>query len=166
MDEVKLLKVKKLDNKKIKTVKKPEEIEVQLPEKHGITKRNFTDIIEVKMLLETDFAHLKDTLSKNAEARFYIVMQHHPKYIRFNQIQECGSLCPPDELLRQYKLGSVTWDGFKKKYSSQLKNPVCQDLIKIIAQESKLHDVYLVSDCDSEDYCYRILLQDAIDHLK
>ena len=116
--------------------------------------------------LETDFAHLKDTLSKNAEARFYIVMQHHPKYICFNQIQECGSLSPPDELLRQYKLGSVTWDGFKKKYLSQLKNPVCQELIKIIAQESKLHDVYLVSDCDSEDYCYRILLQDAIDHLK
>ena len=127
---------------------------------------DFPDIIGVKMLLLTDFAHLKDTLSKNPEARFYIVMQHHPKCIQFSQIQECGCLSPPDELLRQYKLGSVTWDGFKKKYLSKLKNSACQKLIKNIAQESKLHDAYLVSDCDSEDYCYRILLQDAIDHFK
>lgn len=118
------------------------------------------------MLLETDFAHLKDTLSKNAEARFYIVMQHHPKYIRINQIQECDSLSPSDELLRQYKLGSVTWDEFKKKYFNQLKNPVCQELLKIIAQESEVHDVYLVSNCDSGDYCYRVLLKDVVDHFK
>ena len=37
------------------------------------------------------------------------------KYIHYNQIQECGSLFPPDELLLQYKLGSVTWDGLKKE---------------------------------------------------
>lgn len=128
--------------------------------------RNLTDIPEVKMLLETDFAHLKDTLCKNPEAQFYIIMQHHPEYICFNQIKECSNLSPPDELLRQYKMGSVTWDGFKKKYFNQLKNPVCQEMIKIISQESKLHDVYLVSDCDSEDYCYRILLKDAIDYLQ
>jgi uncharacterized protein YeaO (DUF488 family) len=114
------------------------------------------------MLLETDFAHLKDIFSKNAEARFYIIMQHHPKYLCLNHIQECENLSPTDELLRQYKLGSVTWDGFKEKYFCQLKNPTCQELIKNIAQESTLHDVYLVSDCDSEDYCYRVLLKDEI----
>jgi hypothetical protein len=43
-------------------------MEVQLPEKHGITKEKFNKYIEIKVLLETDFAHLKDILSKNAEA--------------------------------------------------------------------------------------------------
>jgi uncharacterized protein YeaO (DUF488 family) len=122
--------------------------------------------MEVKMLLETDFAHLKENISKNAEARFYVIMKHPPKYVRFNQIQECRILSPSDELLQKYKLGSVTWDGFKMKYLKDLKNPIASERIKFIAQESKVHDVYLVSDCDSEDYCYRILLQDAIENFK
>jgi uncharacterized protein YeaO (DUF488 family) len=122
--------------------------------------------MEVKMLLETDFAHLNENISENAEARFYVIMQHPPKYVHFNQIQECRILSPPDELLQKYKLGSVTWDGFKMKYLNDLKNPIAHKLIKFIAQESKVHDVYLVSNCDSEDYCYRIVLQDVIEHLK
>jgi len=41
MDEAKLLKVKKLENIKIKTVKESGEMEIQLPEKHSIKKEKF-----------------------------------------------------------------------------------------------------------------------------
>ncbi len=37
----KVIESKKIKKQKIKTVKEPEEMEVQLPEKHGITKEEF-----------------------------------------------------------------------------------------------------------------------------
>jgi uncharacterized protein YeaO (DUF488 family) len=114
------------------------------------------------MITEIDFAHLKEKLVEDPDAKFYLVMRQPPEYVRLAQIQECPVLAPSDKLVEDFKLGYITEDEFKRKYFNELKNPIAIELMKLIVNEGKEKDVYLVSEIED----HRFLLLGVLDCLR
>lgn len=75
-----------------------------------------------------------------------------PNYFKKDNVQGCTSLTPSIELEKEFKLGSISKYEYRQKYIDELKNPKARRIIWHIINESKEHDVYLVS--ESEDCFY------------
>ena len=113
------------------------------------------------MIKGINVAHLKEKLVGDPEARFYIVAQKAPNYIKFNQTQDCQILAPSVKIEQELKLGTITRDAYKKKYTKELERPVAQELMRYLQNEAIDKDTFIVCDFDE-----RFLLLNMIHHLK
>ena len=95
------------------------------------------------MIKEIHISQMKGKLIKDPSAKFYVVMQRLPDYVRLDQVQACPVLAPLSEILQKLKTCQIEWIEYKRKYLQELQNPVAQELIKFIAHEAKKKDVYL-----------------------
>lgn len=113
------------------------------------------------MIKGINVAHLKEKLVGDPEARFYIVAQKAPNYIKFNQTQDGQVLAPSAKIEQELKLGDITRDEYKRKYTKELERPVAQELMRYLQNEARDKDTFIVCDFDE-----RFLLLNAIHHLK
>lgn len=112
------------------------------------------------MIKEIQISQMKGKLIKDPSAKFYVVMQRLPDYVRLDQIQACPVLAPSSEILQKLKTCQIEWIEYKRKHLQELQNPVVQELIKFIAHEAKEKDVYFVCGCEAEDRCHRFVSMD------
>lgn len=104
------------------------------------------------MLKAIWFYELIEMKNKYPEAKFYLITKVAPDYFKKDNVLGCTSLAPSIELEKEFKLGSISKREYKQKYIDELKNPKTRRFIWHIINESKEHDVYLVS--ESEDCFY------------
>jgi len=109
------------------------------------------------MIKETDFKSMKKRLLEDASAHFYIIQNNPPKYLNFSHIHPCISLAPSVPLAREYRLGNITEEEYKEKYTKELERPLVQELKTWIQNEAQHSDVYIVS--ESAD---RFILMDVL----
>jgi hypothetical protein len=113
------------------------------------------------MIKGINVAHLKEKLVGGPEARFYIVAQKSPNYIKFNQIQDYQTLAPSAKIEQELKLGNITRDEYKRRYIKELEQPLAQELMRYLQNEAIDKDTFIVCDFDE-----RFLLLNMIHHLK
>jgi uncharacterized protein YeaO (DUF488 family) len=113
------------------------------------------------MIKGINVAHLKEKLVGDPEARFYIVAQKSPNYIKFNHIQDYQALAPSAKIEQELKLGNITRDEYKRRYTKELGRPVAQELMRYLQDQARNTDIFLVCDFDE-----RFLLLNSIHHLK
>ena len=89
------------------------------------------------MIKGINVAHLKEKLLGDPDARFYIVAQKAPNYITFNQTQDGQVLAPSTKIEQELKLGNITRDEYKRKYTKELELPVAQELMRYLQNEAR-----------------------------
>jgi len=72
---------------------------------------------------------------------------------------------PDQHDLDSYRNGVLTWKGFKLNYSAKLMREDAEEWMRCVSVESIKDDVVLVSDEESGERCYRILLAERIKNL-
>lgn len=113
------------------------------------------------MIKGINVAHLKEKLVGDAEARYIVVAQKAPNYVKFDQTQDCQALAPSAKLSQDFKLGNITRDEYKRKYTKELELPVAQELMRYLQNEARNTDLFMVCDFDE-----RFILLNTIHHLK
>ena len=96
------------------------------------------------MIKGINVAHLKEKLVGDPEARFYIVAQKAPDYIKSNRTQDCRVLAPSVKIEQELKLGTITRDAYKKRYTKELGRPVTQELMRYLQNEAIDKDIFMV----------------------
>src|SRR5450759_2385848 len=91
------------------------------------------------MIKGINVAHLKEKLVGDAEARYIVVAQKAPNYVKFDQTQDCQALAPSAKLSQDFKLGNITRDEYKRKYTKELELPVAQELMRYLQNLSLIH---------------------------
>ncbi|MCE8429725.1 MAG: DUF488 family protein [Candidatus Methanoperedens sp.] len=76
-----------------------------------------------------------------------------------------GSVLSPSwDMLKEYKAGKMTWDGYTSRFSREMDNPVCKTEMLRIGELARTKDVYLVC-FERVGNCHRFLLVDMIKKL-
>lgn len=106
------------------------------------------------MLHAMYFYELLEMKTKYPNAKFYLITNVAPDYVKIDNTQGCKSLAPSIELEKELKLGSISKREYKKKYLDELKEPKARRFIWHIINESKEREVYLVSESEDCFYLY------------
>jgi hypothetical protein len=113
------------------------------------------------MIKGINVAHLKEKLVGDPEAIYVVVAQKAPNYIKFNHIQDFQVLAPSAKIDQELKLGNITRDEYKRRYTKELEQPLAQKLMRYLQNEARDKDTFIVCDFDE-----RFLLLNMIHHLK
>jgi len=116
------------------------------------------------MITAIEITEIKETIIKDPGCKVYVCVNNPPKFLRFANVQLCSALAPQAKLVQDLKLGILTTDEFRRKYSMYLKNnPLTSELVKFIISESKNQDIYLIWNSHSE--CQRLVLMGMFDNI-
>jgi uncharacterized protein YeaO (DUF488 family) len=76
-----------------------------------------------------------------------------------------SKLSPSWQLLKDYKCGKIDWNGYVKRFKTEMDNESCIAEMKQIKEIAKSRQVYLI--CYEKKYpCHRFLLIDMINSLE
>ena len=101
------------------------------------------------MLYTSDLSVFK---SKETKLKPYYVIENHGN----------DAIVPEQVDLNQYLSGEITWNGFKVNYQAKLMKPEAEEWMKRVSNEAVNEDVVLVSDEESVERGYRILLAERM----
>ena len=72
-------------------------------------------------------------------------------------------LAPSRELLKKFRdSDTMTWELFKRKYRSEMKEPTPKHLIKMLVVLSREIDLSISCFCEDESSCHRSILRDLL----
>ncbi len=116
------------------------------------------------MITAIDIQEIRATIIQDPGCKVYICINDPPKFLKFAAVEICPALAPHAKLVQDLKLGFISKDEFKRKYSQYLKNnPLTRELDNYIVAESKIKNVYLV--CNSHSDCHRVALMSIFDNI-
>ncbi len=109
------------------------------------------------MITAIEIIEMHEAIVKDPACKCYVCIANPPKFLKFDNVQLCSVLAPHAKLVQDLKLGILTNEEFRRKYSMYLKNnPLTLELVKFIISESKSQDIYLI--CNSHLECQRLVL--------
>lgn len=92
-----------------------------------------------------------------------LVMRHWPRGVRRDMIHERRlELAPSAELLRRYRDGSVTWNGFAASYLREIDTDAGRAAMESIRERAASSDVTLLCHEPDGEPCHRHLLYHVI----
>lgn len=93
------------------------------------------------------------------------VTRHAPRGVRREDRQRLGyfdlwlpMLGPSPALLKDYREGVLIWAAFARRYRREMRQPECQQVIRLLAAFSRVTPLSLGCYCEDEDHCHRSLL--------
>jgi hypothetical protein len=96
-------------------------LEVKGLDKHGSMKWSMRG---TRMIYEIKLDQIKKNRVKNPYALFYICCPIPKGFIKFSQYRKCLAFTP------NFEHSDLNKNEFERKYRSQLKSPICRELIK------------------------------------
>ena len=115
------------------------------------------------MIQAIEITEMHEAIVKDPACKCYVCIANPPKFLKFANVQLCSALAPHAKLVHDLKLGILTTEEFRRKYSMYLKNnPLTLELVKFIISESKSQDIYLI--CNSHSECQRLVLIGMFDN--
>ena len=101
---------------------------------------------------------LKETYFGNLEN----VKKMDPGAVIIDVTRRAGSVLSPSwDMLKEYKAGKMTWDGYISRFLGEMDNPECKIEMLKIGELARTKEVYLVC-FERVGNCHRFLLLDMI----
>ena len=117
------------------------------------------------MRFERDMIRTEKTIyapREDADGKRILVMRLWPRGVSKAKVdlwlKELGT---ERELIKKWKGGRISWDAYSKAYLESLKGK--EDLVRMLAEESKKGTLTLLCSCKDEDHCHRSLLRKTIE---
>jgi hypothetical protein len=90
------------------------------------------------------------------------VKKMDPGAVIIDVTRRAGSVLSPSwDMLKEYKAGKMTWDGYVSRFLQEMDNPECKNEMLRIGELARTKEVYLVC-FERVGNCHRFLLVDMI----
>ena len=102
------------------------------------------------------------SLKETYFANLGTVKKMNPESVIIDVTRRAGSVLSPSwDMLNEYKLGKMTWDGYISMFLREMDNPECRAEMLRIGELAMTKEVYLVC-FERVGNCHRFLLVDMI----
>lgn len=92
-----------------------------------------------------------------------LITRYWPRGVSKSAVDEyTAKVAPSRELIREFKGGGLSWDGFARRYLEEMQGREAREEIRRLAALASRQRTTLMCVCDDESHCHRSLLRDLI----